>query len=459
MSKKSIAVVGSGIAGLSAAWLLSQRHDVTLFEQDDRIGGHSNTFTVSEGELSFGVDTGFIVYNERAYPNLVALFDYLDVQTDATNMGFAVSLDGGAYEYSGNGLSGLFGQRANLVRPGHWRMLRDLVRFFNEAQASVGDGGPGDMTLGEFLAKGGYSTWFQERHILPMAAAIWSTPAAAVMDFPAASFFQFFSNHQLLQLVNRPLWRTVRGGSREYVLRLLAEYNGEIRKNAGVVRIHRFADHVELRAGGTNTRFDECVVAAHADQALALLGDADDDEKGALGKISYAPNTAVLHTDPSFMPTRRSLWSSWNYTAPSGGNRTDLCVTYWMNCLQTLEGRKDYFVSLNPPRAPKGVITSIDYAHPMFDRDAMSAKPALWNIQGRRRTWFCGSYFGYGFHEDGLQSGLAVAEMLGGVRRPWTVDNESGRIGLVHAGQRTNADDAEAARLRNATAKQSASHV
>jgi predicted NAD/FAD-binding protein len=459
MTKKTIAVIGSGIAGLSAAWLLSQKHDVTLFEQDDRLGGHSNTFTVSEGDLTFGVDTGFIVYNERAYPNLVALFKYLDVDTDATNMGFAVSLDGGSYEYSGNGLSGLFGQTANLFRPAHWQMLRDLVRFFHEAQASVSAGGPGSMTLGEFLAKGRYSTWFQERHILPMAAAIWSTPAAAVMDFPAASFFQFFANHQLLQLVNRPLWRTVHGGSREYVMRLLADYNGRIMNGAGVTRIQRFADRVEIHAADKVSRFDACVVATHADQALALLGDADQDEVAALGKISYAPNRAVLHTDPSFMPKRRSLWSSWNYTAPSGGNRSDLCVTYWMNCLQKLEGRKDYFVSLNPPRMPDGVITAIDYAHPMFDKAAMGAKPALWKLQGRRRTWFCGSYFGYGFHEDGIQSGLAVAEMLGGVRRPWTVENESGRIGLVHADERPAADNADALRSRRAPEKQSASHV
>ena len=431
MARKNIAVVGSGIAGLSAAWLLSQKHDVTLFEQDGRLGGHSNTFTVSEGDLEFGVDTGFIVYNENAYPNLVALFKHLDVQTDATKMGFAISLDGGAYEYSGNGLSGLFGQASNLLRPGHWGMLRDLVRFFREAEASVAAGGTGDMTLGEFLERGRYSTWFQERHILPMAAAIWSTPAAAVMDFPAASFFQFFANHQLLQLVNRPLWRTVRGGSREYVMRLLADYAGEISKGARVERVLRFDDRVEIHASGQVRRFDECVIAAHADQALAMLADADESEASTLGKFTYAPNRAVLHMDASFMPTRKPLWSSWNYSAPSGGNRTDLCVTYWMNCLQTLEGSRDYFVSLNPPRDPKGVITSIEYAHPMFDKGAMAAKTDLWALQGRRRTWFCGSYFGYGFHEDGIQSGLAVAEMLGGVRRPWSVQNESGRIGLV----------------------------
>jgi predicted NAD/FAD-binding protein len=222
----------------------------------------------------------------------------------------------------------------------------------------------------------------------------------------------------------------VRGGSREYVLRLLADFNGAITKGAKVERIQRFEDRVEVHAAGKVSRFDECVIAAHADEALSMLADADPSERDTLGMFSYAPNRAVLHTDPSFMPVRKPLWSSWNYTAPSGGNRTDLCVTYWMNGLQTLEGSRDYFVSLNPPREPKGVITSIEYAHPMFDKAAMAAKPDLWALQGRRRTWFCGSYFGYGFHEDGIQSGLAVAEMLGGVRRPWSVQHESGRIGL-----------------------------
>jgi predicted NAD/FAD-binding protein len=428
MSSKSIAVIGSGISGLSAAWLLSQTHDVTLFEKEPRPGGHSNTLTVTEPEGSFPVDTGFIVYNVGAYPNLVALFDHLKVETYDTSMGFAVSVGGGAYEYSGNGLSGLFGQPSNLLRPRHWGLVKDLVRFFREANALVDGGVPPDMTLGAFLERNGYSKWFVERHILPMAAAIWSTPTAKVMEFPVASFFSFFANHQLLQLVNRPYWRTVRGGSRAYVSRVLENFRGRVELGARVERVTRSGGRVEVAFNGRTQSFDACVMASHADETLGMLADADAQERQILGSFRYSQNRAVLHRDAALMPVRRRVWSSWNYMSSSGENGDDLFVTYWMNKLQSLETKRDYFVSLNPTSEPRDIIASIDYAHPVFDGKANAARGQLWEIQGRRNVWFCGSYFGFGFHEDGIQSGLAAAEAAGGVRRPWSVAHESGRI-------------------------------
>lgn len=428
MSSRSIAVIGSGISGLSAAWLLSRTHDVTLFEKDLRPGGHSNTLSVNEPQGDVPIDTGFIVYNVAAYPNLVALFDHLKVDTYETSMGFAVSMGAGAYEYSGNGPVSLVGQWRNLLSVGHWGLMRDLVRFFREASAMNANDLPADLTLAEFLAQRGYSRWFAERHILPMAAAIWSTPTAQVMDFPVASFVNFFSNHQLLQLVNRPYWRTVRGGSRVYVRKILESFRGRIELGAPVESVTRQGSAVEIAFNGTTRSFDGVVIASHADETLAMLRDADPLERELLGSFRYSPNRAVLHRDAGLMPRRRRLWSAWNYLAASAQNTDELFVTYWMNRLQALRTTRDYFVSLNPTVEPRDIVASIDYAHPVFDGKANAARARLWEIQGRRNVWFCGSYFGFGFHEDGIQSGLAAAEAVGGVRRPWTVANESGRI-------------------------------
>ena len=430
MSSRSIAVVGSGISGLSAAWLLSRTHDVTLFEKDVRPGGHSNTLVVKEPQGEVPVDTGFIVYNVSAYPNLVALFEHLKVDTYETSMGFAVSMGEGAYEYSGNGPLSLVGQWRNLLSGGHWSLMRDLVRFFREASALNASGLPAELTLGDFLAQQGYSRWFAERHILPMAAAIWSTPTAQVMDFPVASFVNFFSNHQLLQLVNRPYWRTVRGGSRVYVRRILEAFSGRVELGARVESVTRRGAGVEIAFNGRTRSFDGVVMASHADETLAMLRDADPLEQELLGSFRYSPNRAVLHRDEALMPRRRRLWSAWNYLSGSAENTNDLFVTYWMNKLQDLSTTRDYFVSLNPTIEPRDIVASIDYAHPVFDGKANAARARLWEIQGRRNVWFCGSYFGFGFHEDGIQSGLAAAEAVGGVRRPWTVANESGRIFL-----------------------------
>ncbi len=428
---RSIAVVGSGISGLSAAWLLSKHHNVTLFERDGRIGGHSNTVDVSRRGGPVAVDTGFIVYNEACYPNLVALFEHLGVPTAPSDMSFAVSLDRGRYEYSGSGLAGLFGQPANLLRPSHWRMTSDILRFFSEARELLQRDPMGGPSLGQYLAERHYSKAFVDRHILPMAAAIWSTPSADVMDFPAASFVRFFDNHGLLQARNQPIWRTVVGGSREYVRRMLDAMQARLVLEAGVSRIERDAAGVTIHSRDGLRRFDACVLATHADEALGLLSDASHDERQLLGAFRYQQNRAVLHRDADFMPQRRRLWSSWNYLGSGAGRQRTLSLTYWMNNLQPLgENCPDLFVTLNPAHdiAPENAIAAFDYSHPMLDAEAMAAQRVLWRLQGERHTWFCGSYFGYGFHEDGLQAGLAVAEEIGDKRRPWHVAEPSGRI-------------------------------
>lgn len=421
-----IAVVGSGVAGLSAAWLLSTRHRVTLYESASRPGGHSNTVDVG----GVAVDTGFIVYNENTYPNLTALFAHLGVHTKASEMSFAVSLDGGELEYAGTDLNGLFAQRKNLLRPRFWSMLRDLRRFYREAPALARTLSP-DVNLGQFLDAGDYGEAFQRDHLLPMAAAIWSASAETLRDYPALHFIRFCDNHGLLRFTNRPVWRTVDGGSREYVKKLAATVQ-ERWFGRAARSIRRDADSVVIRTGdGSERRYDHVVLACHADQALALLDHPTAAEHSLLSRFSYTLNRAVLHGDARLMPKRRAVWASWNYLADrkdAGRGDTDLHVTYWMNRLQGLADAPPLFLTLNPAAEPETILHEEFYHHPGFDTAAMQAQESLWSLQGRQRTWFCGGYFGAGFHEDGLQSGLAVAEQLGGVRRPWTVPNENGRI-------------------------------
>ena len=426
----NVAVIGAGIAGLSAAWLLSGKHQVTLFEADHRLGGHAHTADAPGHNGTVPVDTGFIVYNQGNYPNFTALLDHLDVPSLNADMSLSVSLDNGAFEYSSFGLGGVFAQKRNLLSPRFWRLLLDITRFFYTASADVAELERNATPLDDYLKAKGYGPAFRDDHLLPQAAAIWSTPLDQIGTYPAASLIRFFLNHGMMTLAGRGLWRTVEGGSRAYVTRLAAAYQGEVRKGVRVAGVRRDANGVELRlAGGSRERFDELVIATHGDAALALLDDPTPDEQRLLGAFKYSRNLIALHTDTVLMPKRRAAWTSWNHIgmrdAPGEGS-----VTYWMTRLQSLQGAPDLFATLNPNKeiaADKLIKTEV-YDHPLFDAGAIAAQQQIWDIQGARRTWFCGSYLGHGFHEDALQSGLAVAEQLGDVRRPWTVENESGRI-------------------------------
>ncbi len=431
-----IAVIGSGIAGMSAAWLLSQRHEVTVFEADERLGGHSHTVQVPSALGAVSVDLGFMVYNEANYPNLVALFEHLGVRTRATEMTFSVSLDDGRLEYAPNTPWSLFAQPSNLVSGRFWAMLADILRFYRHApdHACALDGRL--TTLGEYLGAHRYGCAFQDDHLLPQAAAIWSSPMGAIRDFPAEAFIRFCENHGLLKVFGRPVWRTVEGGSAAYVSRLTAAYADRVQLNCAARSLTRAADGVAVQdARGRTRRFDHVVAACHADQALALLADPSPREAALLGAFRYTRNQAVLHTDEALMPKRRAAWSGWNYVGrrpPGGEGDRELCVTYWLNRLQGVRTDEPLFLTLNPLQPPRAgrLIRSEVYHHPLFDAAAIQAQKSLWSLQGARRTWFCGAYFGAGFHEDGLQAGLAVAEALGGVRRPWRVDGESARIHL-----------------------------
>lgn len=443
-----LAVIGAGITGLSAAWLLGQKHEVVLFEAEPRLGGHSNTVTVSAPEGSVPIDTGFIVYNTASYPNLIALFDRLGVATAETSMSFAVSMDGGRYEYCGSGIGGLVGQASNAASPAHWRMIGEIFRFFREASQVRASALSLDVTLGDWLGERGYSQHFIHAHIVPMAAAIWSTPAEEVLGFPFASFARFFENHGLLQAFNRPAWRTVRGGSREYVARIQKAFTGRISSGDPVVSVRPDGDGSRVvTQGGHSERFDGVLLACHADDARRIVGASDARVHELLASFRYAQNEAVLHTDAGHMPRRRRLWSSWNYLSSAhelGSSDRKLSVTYWMNRLQPLETKTDYFVTLNPaPEIPAHHVQGrYSYMHPMFDRAAMQAQLKLWPLQGRNSVWFAGAYLGFGFHEDGLQAGLAAAEdmslRLGGevgrVERPWSWDSDKqGRITMTRS--------------------------
>ncbi len=417
-----IAIVGSGIAGLGAAWALNRQHEITLFEAEGSLGGHANTVEVPDGNRRVAVDTGFIVYNEQTYPKLTRLFRELDVPTEASEMSFSVSLGRGRFEYKGD-LPGLLAQPSNLGRPRFWRMLRDVARFYREAPALLKGEPDNTLSLGTYLEAERYSDDFINDHLLPMGAAIWSTSLSDMRAFPVRTFVQFCQNHGLLLYTGRPQWMTVTGGSREYVRRLSRSFRDRIRLNQAVISCRRtpVGVFVTTEAGGEE-RFDQLVLACHSDQALRILGpDATWQEAETLAALGYEDNLAVLHQDPDLMPRRRAAWASWNYMGGEvEAQGRKVSVTYWMNRLQNLETSEPLLLSLNPIHRPQSdkILASFSYAHPQFDQAALEAQSGLYRIQGQRQTWFCGAYCGYGFHEDGLEAGFKVAAELGAAV-PW----------------------------------------
>lgn len=430
-----VAVIGSGISGLSAAWALHHDCDVTVFEKAGRIGGHTATVLVNAPEGQIPVDTGFIVFNEPNYPNLTALFDSLGVRSNATRMNFSVSAPDQGVEYASHGLEGLFAQRRNLVNPQFYGMIRDILRFHSESRtlATCSRG----RSIGEFLRDERYGDAFIDHHLLPMAAAIWSCPVSTILDFPAASLARFFVNHGLTSVRAQFPWRSVDGGSHAYLEPLTRGFADRIRCGSDIAFVDRTPGKVRIAfSDGSSEWFDHVVFACHAPQALALLGDASAPERSVLGCFSTQPNRVFLHRDPGLMPERRAAWAAWNYRA-SRQDELQLSVTYWMNALQRLGTQTNYFVTLNPDRPPAPELVEGEYLfnHPVFDAASARGQKDIWTIQGQQNTWFCGAWQGYGFHEDGIQSGLAVAELLSGWRRPWAFDFGRERLSRGIAGR------------------------
>jgi predicted NAD/FAD-binding protein len=423
-----IAVIGTGIAGSAAAWALSKRYPVTVYERDLRPGGHSHTVTIDYDGERLAVDIGFIVYNELNYPELTALFAHLGVKTAESCMSFSVSADAGRFEWKGGGANwretarGLFAQPSNLLSPSYLAMLRDILAFNTQSIADHSAGRLHGLTLAEYFAWRKFAPRLLTDYLAPMGAAIWSAQSHRMMEFPAENFVAFFDNHRLLQY-DRPVWRTVKGGSRRYVEKLVCGFSGQLRLGCAATSIERGPRGVAVTdSRGERDSFDHVVIASHSDQALAMLSDADARECSILGDIGYAPNIVYLHRDIRLMPKRRRAWASWNFLRwrREGAALNDVAVTYWMNVLQGIDERKPLFVSLNPPFAPDPELTFGRYTcdHPQYNVAAFAAQRRLGEIQGRRHTWFCGAWTGYGFHEDGLRSGLAVAQSLG-APVPW----------------------------------------
>ena len=409
-----IAIVGAGISGLVAAHHLHPDHEITVYEAGDHVGGHANTVRVDLPGETHWVDTGFIVLNDRNYPSLECLLDELGVATQASRMSFSVSDGHGGFEYAGTP-RGLFAQRSHLAEPRFLRMVNDLLRFNREASSLLAGGPDEGPSLRAFLDRGGYSEWFVERLIVPQAAAVWSADPDQLWSFPAGFLARFFHNHGMLGFRDRPRWRTVTGGSRRYVEEITRPFAERIRTSARVRAVSRDAGGVEIAADGCETeRFDEVVIAAHADQALAMLSDPSERERELLGAVPYQLNEAVLHTDERLMPRRRAAWASWNYhLTPAPAGRPQL--TYWMNNLQSLRSQTTFLVTLNRAEAidPAKVIRSISYAHPVFTPEGVAAQARHGEISGANRTHYCGAYWGWGFHEDGVVSTLKALERVG----------------------------------------------
>lgn len=404
-----IAIVGSGISGLGAAYLLHRQHDVTVYEKNPVIGGHSRTLKVG----GTPVDTGFIVFNYRNYPLLTGLFKHLDVPVQKSDMSFAASIGDGWLEYSTSSALALFGQKRNILRPAYWKMLTDIMRFFKEAPRYLNS----EMTLGECVRELKLGDWFTHYFLLAMGGAIWSCPLETMLQFPAATFIRFFQNHGLLTIADQPQWYTVQGGSEQYIFRLTEGFRQQIRVGCGVSKVTRQQGGVMVEdTQGQSASYDQVIFACHADQALKLMTDPSPKESSLLGAFRYQSNRAILHGDPSFMPNRRSCWASWVYRLEERVDHLPaISLTYWMNQLQNLKSDKPLFVTLNPGRMPAADLIYDDYIfeHPVFDHIAIRAQAEIESLQGIRNSWFCGAYQRYGFHEDGFASAVHVAKKLG----------------------------------------------
>lgn len=412
-----IAVIGSGISGLGAAWLLSRSHEVHVFEREHRLGGHTYTVEAADGDRTLALDLGFLVYNEVTYPHLVRFFDSLGVRTQPSDMSFGLRCDRCGLEYSGSSLAGLLAQPLNAVRPSFLRMLADIVRFNSRGRQIIAEGRDPGQTLGEFAFAEGYSDVFLRHYLAPMAAAIWSSGTGDIHRFPVFSLLRFFSNHGLLGVASHLPWRNVLGGSHTYVQAVAGALGERVHAGVGVKRVERGEDEVRLRlADGSSFACETVVVATHADEALGLLADPTPEERELLGAWRYSSNRAVLHTDAGLLPERRAARASWSYALPDCSDPTEqVSVTYYLNRLQRLESATDYLVTLNPHRlpAPEKVLHEVTFTHPLYSRESLDTQARLARLQGVRRTYFCGAYFGWGFHEDGLASAVSVADRLG----------------------------------------------
>ncbi|MYM26450.1 FAD-dependent oxidoreductase [Duganella sp. FT135W] len=411
-ARKRIAVIGAGIAGLASAYFLNRRHDVVLFEAGRYLGGHANTVDIELDGQRCAVDTGFLVYNEKTYPNLIALFDELGVASIASDMSFGVSMDNGALEWAGTNLDTVFAQRHRIASPAFLRMLRDILHFNGRAEQALAECESDGATLEQLLAHHRYGNLFRDAYLLPMAAAIWSSSPQDILRFPAATFLRFCLNHALLQVNGRPQWRTVRGGSRHYVEAIAATLP-DCRLNTPVTSVRRENGQAIVSHGEQTDVFDAVVFATHAPTTLAILADASDSERAILGAVRYQPNTAWLHTDARLMPQRRKVWSAWNYlSSRQADGQQPVCVSYWLNQLQSLPFSQPVVVTLNPPAPPEAasVLARFEYEHPIMDQPAIDAQRALPQIQGGGGVWYAGAWTGYGFHEDGLKSALRIAQ-------------------------------------------------
>lgn len=414
-----IAIVGSGISGLMAAHVLSPVHDVTLLEAEERLGGHTNTVDVSVQGTPIPVDTGFIVFNERTYPDFSRLLDQLGVPSRPGTMSFSVHCEKTGLEYNGGSWAGLFAQKRNLLRPGFLGMMRDITRFHQDAGNYL-RGGDETATMKEFVTSRPYGSWFRDRYLFPIAAAIWSADPLSVGAFPAHTMLRFFQNHGMLSVQDRPQWRTVVGGSRTYVQRLRERFRGVVRTGARVTAVQRRQDGVDVTTiRGDTSRFDHVVIAAHSDQALAMLADPTDLERKVLGAVRYRRNDTLLHTDTSVLPRRKRAWAGWNYRLPTTPGK-DVTVTYDMNVLQGHTVPQSLLVTLNQTDRidPEKALERFDYEHPQFDHAAIQAQKRWHEISGVHRVHYCGAWWHYGFHEDGVQSALRVTEALGVPWRP-----------------------------------------